>query len=109
MQCLCRIFGAQHGLGNLAACRAKDRDRSLFDHNLGLGEFGGQALAIPAMEIREDDQAFALGVATVDRDRSRDRKSTRLNSSHYCASRMTSSALKKTKIPNHNTHKILNE
>ena len=40
----------------------------------GLGEFGGQALAIPALEIREDDQAFALEVAPVDRAGSRKRR-----------------------------------
>src|SRR3546814_2531433 len=111
MQCLCRIFGAQHGLGNLAACRAKDRDRSLFDHNLGLGEFGGQALAIPALEIREDDQAFALGVAPVDRARSRKRSEEhtselqslmRISYAVFC--------LKKKKetqyLTTHNTHPV---
>src|SRR3546814_4628365 len=40
-------------------------------------------------------------------ERAKDRKSTRLNSSHYCASRMPSSACKKNKQPPrpHTSHK----
>src|SRR3546814_9933532 len=46
---------------------------------------------LPSLEKRFDGQML-LAVAN------QDRKSTRLNSSHYCASRMTSSASKKTTL-----------
>src|SRR3546814_4631430 len=50
--------------------------------------------AAPARQVE-----FGFGRDDVDRDRKR----TRLNSSHYCSSRMTSSACKNQKCTTHNS------
>src|SRR3546814_10416577 len=58
-------------------------------------EFSAEAHAVVRKidEVEDDEMILDIG------PKSRDRKSTRLNSSHYCASRMTSSARNKQ----HNT------
>src|SRR3546814_2395037 len=57
--------------------------------------FGAMTVEIPAPERCRGEDRIEIGVERPNRIRRQDRKSTRLNSSHYCASRMPSSACKK--------------
>src|SRR3546814_1003787 len=74
-----------------------------------IGDIGGAERVLKKrveMKPTSADHWFFLGVC---RQTQRDRKSTRLNSSHYCDTRMPSSACKKHKIVSttiisHNTH-----
>src|SRR3546814_16963390 len=60
VQCLDRIGSAQHCFRNLAALGPEDRNRPLLDPDACLDQFTGQALAITALEIREDDDLGSI-------------------------------------------------
>src|SRR3546814_1839567 len=97
---MCVILGDVCSLTNMgfAAVARVTEDRWIACQVFDKIEFGltpGGELEIATTicnEIREHGQAVVFDDATVDPEWRTDRKSTRLNSSHSCASRMTSSA-----------------
>src|SRR3546814_15425557 len=66
VQCLDRIGSAQHCFRNLAALGPEDRNRPLLDLDACLDQFTGQALAITALEIREDDDLGSISRSPLD-------------------------------------------
>src|SRR3546814_2267761 len=88
------ILGAQRGGADRLRFTAREQRRSVrarkqADHRLDRADLIDLA-AVDAGAVLEDGAANDLGLKLL--DDFADRKSTRLNSSHYCAYRMPSSA-----------------
>src|SRR3546814_6448561 len=91
------MFGVTTKAVQQIAARLEDRYDCLVFHATGVGgrsleKLADSGLLAAAIDLTTTEVCDMMMGGVFPADADRDRKSTRLNSSHYCASRMPSSA-----------------